>query len=510
MASRVKPKAAPTKGWNTRDPIAKMDPLYAIIMDNFFPSASDVGLRRGYREHTTGGMGGGVVETLLEWSGPTSRKLFGFANNKIYDCSTFNTTATDVTAGSAITSNRWQGANARGRLTIVNGADVPRNYNGSVWADTTFTGVGLTPENLIGIEQFKSRLYLIQKDSLTYWYSATNTISGALSAVDLSGIFHNGGHLVLISTWTRDSGDGPDDYLVFVSSTGEYLLYSGPDPSDSAWTIVGRFQMGAPLGRRASTLVGPELVLATQDGLVPLTAALTRGNVDNGQNSAISDAIQPTFSLAAQQYGANFGWEVLLYPLGPYLLVNIPITESLTSYQYVVNTITGAWCRFTGQNALCWSLFDSLPYFGTSNGKVMQADYGTSDGSSGGVVTTNGAAIVGDLKTAFDYFGASGQQKQFQMVRPLLQSNGPITVTLDFQLDFADNAIDSTVSSGTGTPWGSPWGSPWSDAMQVSSDWYSVDAGFGYAAALRLGVATKTQRIALSAYDTMFQPGGFI
>ncbi len=37
--------------------------------------------------------------------------------------------------------------------------------------------------------------------------------------------------------------------------------------------------MGAPVATRCFTNVGPELVVACQDGLVPLTKALTRGLV---------------------------------------------------------------------------------------------------------------------------------------------------------------------------------------------------------------------------------------
>jgi len=513
MASEVVSKSAPTGGWNTIDALAAMPPGDAIIMDNWFPNTSGVTTRSGYRVHTTGGMGSLPVETLLTYAGATGSKMFAFANNKIYEVTTFNTTATDVTAGSAITSNRWQGLQFGGFLIAFNGADVPRKYDGSVWTDAVYTGSGLTPTNLIHINAYRSRLYLVEKDTLTYWYGGTNLVTGALIAVDLSTIFQRGGYLVATATWTRDSGNGPDDYFVALSSTGEYLLYLGSDPSNSDWTIVGRFQMGAPISRRCFARVGPELVVACQDGLVPLTKAMSRGQVDDGANSAISAKIQPTFTQAASSYESNFGWEVMLYPLGSYLLVNVPLQNSgsvVNAQQYVVNTKTGAWCRYVGQNAICWTLFNNLPYFGTAVGTVMQADYGFSDGSTG-VVQSNGALIAYDVKSAFDYYGQPrGQQKQFQMVRPLISANGPMTLTLDQQVDYEDAAIHTTVSSGgAGTPWGSPWGSPWGDSMQVNRDWFGTEA-IGYCAALRVGVSSKTQRMTFTAYDVMFERGGFV
>lgn len=512
MTSEVANKVAPGGGWNTVAALANMPPEDAIILDNWFPGTTGVTSRRGSRVWTTGGLGGGQVETLFTYAGNAgTEKMFAFANHKIYDCSTFNTTGTDVTAGSAITSNRWQGFNFGGYGVVFNGADVPRKYSGSAWTDAVFTGSGLTPENLIQGTIYRAREYIVEKDTLAYWYGGTNNVTGALVKVDLSTIFQRGGYLMAVGTWTRDSGNGPEDYFVAISSTGEYLLYQGPDPSSSDWTIVGRFQMGAPISRRCFVTVGPELVVICQDGLVPLSRALQRGMVDNGSNAALSAKIQPTFTQAASSYGSTFGWGALLYPLGNYLLVNVPVTNSgttVTAYQYVVNTITGAWCRYTGQNALCWTLFQNLPYFGTGNGKVLQADIGYSDGATG-TSASNGSAITCDVKPAFDFYGQRGQIKQFQMVRPYISANGPITAALDVQVDFQNNALSGSISSGSGTPWGSPWGSPWGDGQKYTNEWFSVGA-IGYCGTPHMTLMSKTQQFTFAAYDMMFERGGFI
>ena len=510
MTSEVISKAAPSNGWNTVDALASMNPNDAVIIDNWFPGTTGCTTRKGYRRWTTGGMGGGVVKTLFTYAGVASQKLFGFANNKIYDCSTFNASASDVTAGSAITSNRWQGVTFGGYAIMVNGADVPRKYDGATWTDAVYSGA--TGSTLIQVTAYRSRLYFVQTGTLIYWYGATNAVTGALTSVDLSTVFQRGGYLVCVATWTRDSGNGPDDFFVAISSTGEYVIYQGPDPSAASWTLVGRFRMGAPVATRCFATVGPELVVACQDGIVPLSKALTRGMVDNGANSAISAKIQPTFTQATVNYGANFGWELLLHPDGNYLLVNIPVQNSgvnVTSHQYVVNTVTGGWCRFIGQNAICWALFNNQPFFGTAVGTVMEANEGYSDGATG-TSTTNGATITYDIKPAFDSFGARGQLKQFHMIKPYIQANGPITATLDVQVDFQDEAVTASVSSGgAGTPWGSPWGSPWGDSQRYTNEWFGVGA-LGSWGTPRLKLMSKTQQFTFAAYDMMIERGGFV
>jgi len=40
--------AAPIGGWNARDSLAEMKPLDAVQLVNFFPTPTDVTLRKGY------------------------------------------------------------------------------------------------------------------------------------------------------------------------------------------------------------------------------------------------------------------------------------------------------------------------------------------------------------------------------------------------------------------------------------------------------------------------------
>jgi len=74
---------APIGGWNARDSLAEMQPLDAVQMVNFFPTPTDVTLRKGYSLTASGITG--KVYTLINYSKQVSYDLFAFANDKIYE-----------------------------------------------------------------------------------------------------------------------------------------------------------------------------------------------------------------------------------------------------------------------------------------------------------------------------------------------------------------------------------------------------------------------------------------
>ena len=79
-----------------------------------------------------------------------------------------------------------------------------------------------------------------------------------------------------MTTWTIDDGNGAEDHLVVVSSTGQAAVYAGIDPTDPAtWSLVGVYNIGAPVkGRRGYTKVGGDLYILTQQGIVSMASML--------------------------------------------------------------------------------------------------------------------------------------------------------------------------------------------------------------------------------------------
>jgi hypothetical protein len=494
--SRNRP--APVLGWNARDALAEMKPGEAAQLDNWFPGTASCSVRRGSVGHATGL--GASVESLMGYTSPTAQKLFGAAGGAIYDATAAGPVgAADV---SGLTNDRWQHVNfstAGGNFLIgVNGDDAPRSYDGSAWATPSITGSGLTAAHLIHVNVYKERLFFIEKNTLDFWYLDTKAISGTAARFTLGSVFRLGGHLMAMATWSRDGGAGLDDLAVFMTSTGEVAIYQGTDPgSADAWALVGRFRLAPPIGRRCMLPLASDVAVVTIDGVFPLSKAL---NVDRAApHFALTDKIRDAFNAAARTHGSRFGWQPLLYPRGGAGLFNVPVSGT-KAHQYVINTTTGAWCRFLGMNGLCWELLGEELYFGGVDGTVYKADSGTGDDGD----TVN---IEANALTAYDYFGAKGQRKACTMIRPVMKSEAAIPVAVAVCADFQDRqatSIPSPLDVG-GTPWGSPWGSPWSSGSRVRTGWQGAE-GYGYCFALRVRTATKFQRVEWVSNDWMLEP----
>ena len=68
---------APLGGWNARDSIAEMQPMDAVQMINFFPTPTDIQLRKGWTKKSTGITG--QVDTVITYPTSSGYKLFAFA-----------------------------------------------------------------------------------------------------------------------------------------------------------------------------------------------------------------------------------------------------------------------------------------------------------------------------------------------------------------------------------------------------------------------------------------------
>jgi hypothetical protein len=500
------PSPPPYGGWNTIAPLAAMPPQDAILLDNYFPALGSVKLRKGYRVHTTGGMGGDQVDTLAEWAGSASRKLIGCANGNIYNCSTFNTTASSLASG--YTSDRWQTVMFRGSLHFANGADAPQAFDGTSISAPAWTGPTLT--TLIHVNIYRSRMYFVEKESFSVWYGGVNAVSGALTEFDMQSLFKKGGQLSFMATWTRDSGQGMDDLAVFVSDQGELLVYQGAYPNDSTWSLIGRFETLRPVSRRSYVGLGADVLVSTYGGIIPLTAVMHYG-LGEQTNYSISKKIDGILPETTAVYGANFGWEMLIYPNGDYGLINVPLAvgANAQSWQFVWNTSTGAWCRFKGQNALTWTLYNDRPYFGTASGTVMQADYGSSDGSTG-ALEIDGSAIMADVQGAYHAYGSPGRLKRFLNIQPLVATNNDLTLSLEMFVDYRNRFLDAVASSSAG---GAIWDvaawddEDWSDATVTGNAWYGA-SGVGHVGSIRMASLTTSNEIEIQGFNVIFEPGG--
>ena len=496
--NRSYPMPVGSGGWNRYDPLNKMPENDAIVMDNFYPNQGSTDLRNGYEVWGTGL--GGSVESLYEWSGPSSRKLIAGAGGKIWDA-TLKGAAVQLAMG--FTNNRWQAVNFKGRLFMVNGVDAPQDYNGTAVAATAWTGP-MSINALINVNAYRNRLYFVEKDTAKVWYGGVEAITGALTVFDLSSAGRVGGSLTLMATWTQGTETGADEFAVFVMDTGECLIYAGSNPAATDWSLIGRFKLGTPMGRRASFNVGAQLLLITNTGVEDF-GTLIRVGIENA-GTAVSKKITNAFTEVITIYGSLFGWQGIYYPKGQRLLVNVPIITNNTQYQYVMNTASRAWCRFKGQNANCWSLLNDNLFFGGNNGVVYHADFGQSDA---------GTNIEGYLKTAFSYLGGSrSNRKKLNMLRPVILADAVVSPAFGISIDFSpDDTVNGTPTVGVsgGTFWDEGfWDlSDWAGGYVVNDEWSSLD-GLCYCMAVKCQVETNAVAISIQTFDILYQQGSNI
>lgn len=495
---------APTEGLNAKDPLANMKATEAVTMENYFPRPSDVISRNGYIKHKTGLTGN--VDTIAFYNDGNNPELFGFVGGSIYDCTASGAVGSALVTGLA--NDRFQTINmgtAGGFfLLCVNGEDKMQVYNGTTWYEdgTTTHVTGVDTADCVHINNFKNRVWLIEKDSFNAWYLPVSSIGGAANNLDLSGLFKLGGYLMAMANWTIDNAAGIDDYAAFITSEGEVALYKGTDPSSaSTWALVGTFRMGKPIGRRCFCKAGADVLVLTTDGAFPLSKALL---TDRSQlNLAATDKIANLINRAVSNYQTNFGWQPIIHPLGNKLIINIPVTEGAVSEQYVMNTTHGAWCKFTGWNAFCFEILDDKLFFGGIDG-VFQADIGQSD---------DGSEITGVVQQAYSYFGSKGAIKKFQMARPIIISEGEIIPALLMNVDFKEQRTNTIAyrAGAAGTDWDvGDWDeASWTSEDNITAKWQSI-SGVGISGGIRLVTELKDISCEWVSTDFIYEVGGVI
>jgi hypothetical protein len=475
---------APIKGWNTRDALTDMDPLDAIQLDNMVPDTSGVIIRNGYVAYATG-LGAGAVQTLAEYNAGAVRKFLAAASGAIYDISASGAVGPPLASGFG--SNQWQTVNFLSRTFFMNGNDTMQVFNGTTVVNAVFTGVSLA--SLIGGWLYQQRLFFWQNNSTGFWFAPLNSISGALSFFDLAAFTPRGGNLMAITGYSADGGNGVQDYIVFIMSSGDCLIYFGNDPSSAVnWQLVGIYTLSPPVSPRAVCRFGSDAFLTTSEDHLSLKQQLTA--LASGGIPPRSK-ISPSVKAAVASNGSAFGWQALFYAKGHRLIFNIPNPDG-TFAQHVQNTglqypdpktgqAASPWCRFLNMNGSCFGLFKNNLYFGGSGGTVYAADTGNMDIL--GPVTAVG-------QQAWNIF-ENPYRKHATAIRPVLSTIGSLGYTFSIGFDYGDiNIPVAIVTSNPGSPWDtSPWDtSPWSAEQTVSTLW-NASGGSGVALSVALNIA---------------------
>lgn len=426
---------APIGGLNGRDGLAEMPPLDAYVLTNWFPNNTTVDTRNGHTQFTSGIAG--PVESIETFTGGAGSKILAFGGGNVYAVTTIGAAGAPIAAGrtsNKITSCMFSNAGAQ-FLLGVSGADAPFSYDGATFNNLSITGLTGSQNTLHCVFAFKGRVYLAQKDMLGFYYLAVGAIQGAASYFDLAQVAKNGGYLQGISSFSLDSGTGPQDYIVFMTSEDEYIVYAGTDPSSAAsWALVGRYYSSSPIGRKGWFNYRSDLYIISEEGIVSF--AQIRSNGASGQELEFLSAKLGNIYTDLTQYKANHGWCALVYPRSKMLIVNVPQTSTPSgSYtQFAMNTNSNAWGQFEAWNALSWTIYNKRAYFGTYDGRIMLADEGFLD---------DGDPIKCDARQANNYFddgkGMGAADKQFHFATFVVQTDGTPPLSAELNVNFEDS-----------------------------------------------------------------------
>ena len=509
--SQIVSVPAPIGGWNVRDPLPTMEPIYAPILDNCFCLPSEIMVRKGYVQHATFT---GNCETIMEYNPLSGNQQIFAAVNNSGSCSIYDVTSSGAVGAakvSGLTGAKFKQSSAAtsgGNFSYyVNGADSAILYDGTTWYSVTTTSATYAitgPSNTIfrDVIVHKRRLWFVPNSSMKCWYLPTDQIAGAAVVYDFAPIFPRGGYITKIATWSLDAGTGLDDYFVVFSSEGEVAIYTGTDPaSASTWSLQGVFYIGTPTGTGHTCKYGGDLLIINKDGIAQMSKSLMSSRVNTWLQ--LTDKIQPRLADDTTTYKANTNWDLVLFPPSNMLLVNVPISDS-ESYQYVMNTISGGWARWTGIPAKCWYFSNDELYFGAS-GYVGKAWTSQND---------NGAAITGEILPAYQSFGSNSRLKRWSMARLMIGTTNDLSygarMELDFNLSTSQFTLPTVVPLGVGIYGTSTYGSAaYGGPIQVKKQWKSV-SGMGYWGSLHIKFQTTAADVRFYSYDVNVEAGGNI
>lgn len=361
--------------------------------------------------------------------------------------------------------------------------NTPKAFDGTNWTSPAITGL---PEVTMGVHSSRNRLWFYNGHALTVaekplsaYYLPTGAIAGAATEFNLGPFANKGGRIVSVRTWTPDNGDGgTDDLTVFVTDQGQVLVYAGTDPSSaSTWSLVGVFDVGKLASWRTSYITGvvmgfvmhdafamkygTDVLILTQDGVTSLER-IVRGST-NPDEYQLSANIRPLLATAAGAWITTnatnnlASWRANYLPVLQHLFVVVPTGVlsanskiSWLSEMYVMNSATGAWCKYESFQGI-----DAI----TARSMLLVIDGAYTIKKFDGSATADVAgatAITFECRQAYNYMN-SPVNKLATLMQPMLRTTGNFTLTVEADADFSANDISTYTSYTSGTANVQPW-----------------------------------------------------
>ena len=408
----------PIEGLNLIAGIDEIKPTEARTLDNYL--IYDSGIRQAcgdptvvatYSNAGTIGMQFPYLDANAAW------KMLYSNNTKIWKFGT-DESSTDITGAATITSDTWYPCYFNKTIFLFNGVDTPLTHDlgaASNVADWTATGPTLT--TLIQGFGFKHRLYVVKKNSTTFYYGATDAVAGAFSSYDLGQVFETPGNLLCGFSWTLNQGDGNKDLAVFLSDTGEVLVYDGDNPaSANTWALLARGRIPTPSGRQPFVKLPTDTAIVTERGLIPMKSIIS-GNGFVGEYASISRKVKNNIDTTVQP---------VIDLDTPFLFI---VESDGADNIFVMNYELGSWSRLR---------FNDVPLSGTITSMAIFNDWlmvGTN--GSGTTPKLYKVDLAGSASTTMNYTWTTGHfdcgYKGGKIVS-MVRVQGTCTLTTSFRV----------------------------------------------------------------------------
>jgi hypothetical protein len=528
----------PTRGLDTTGDIASMEPTDAVELENLLPTEAGLTVRGGWREYATNINTGNPVRSLVCYSSaPTSgltpplaaSTLFAITDAGIYNVEgggdmTSRALAmafSGATNAGYCSSVMFTAGGGKQYLIVCSEVDGAFLYDGLTWMKFTSTGgpgpgivTGVDPATFVQAVVWKYRLGFVKRGSAEVWWLPINSVGGTAEGFDFGPVMRHGGMLLAAINWTQDAGEGIDDRLVLVGSSGDLAVYQGTDPTDATqFSQVGTWFVGQPpVGRRFYTTTGGNIYLLTQFGVIPV-AQLMEGGLDTIMLAG-TDLLRQLRKIQLQlnddfQVLLNTpGWELLDLPTLALLQIARPSSSPNEFVQYAFQQHAMAWSRMLDVPAFCFMQRLNETYAGTSDGRVLRVFWGYSDGQK--LDGTGDYEIRSKVTPAFNYFDNPAVRKRALMVRAQFLAKAPPAYSVRMNINFELSPLGGqTVGRGnTGALWDvGRWDQAlWAGGKVAYGEWRSV-SGLGYSLAPTFFISS-TQATTLASIEYMVDSGG--
>lgn len=374
------------------------------------------------------------------------------------------------------------------------------------------TGITLTSVRYVWIH--KQRVWLALDSSDVGYYLPIGQKSGAATAFYFGGLFPHGGEIVGYWTWTRDGGEGIDDYFIIVGRGGDLLAYQGADPSAaSTWTLKGNWYLGhMPAGRRIAVDYGGELFVLSSFGLLTLSALFRGVDVSDFRVNPTAK-ITPQIRERMQAELDSARWEVYSYPQEGLIVINSPVRPGNSDeyLQYVFSVTTQAWSMWRDLNMVTCANWNGQFFFTDNTGIIWTLSEGQDNRLIADTDASEAVPIDFSVLGSFQRHGLTGNMIG-EFLRPVFTGIARVTYNARFVYDYeVDEITGASLDSLTeGDLWDTGlWDTAvWSSSTAVRSE---IEGGGGIGRTAAIAIRGQGYfRANLLEIDVAARRGGFL